>query len=160
MFHRNLSFLSVALLSVTLSWGAPAKGDHGGHDRDMGRFATYLEKELALTPTQTAQVREILKPDSLIGPPPFGMEAHQVLPLAGEFVDQLRAASVDTAALNRLFEQRTALHRERYARAQMKFTMLHGVLTMEQRHKLADILQKRLDRVEARHEKKKDAKKK
>lgn len=160
MFHRNLSFWSVAVLTASLSWAAPGKGPEGhGRGPDMGRFVTYLEKELALTPTQTAQVRELLKPDSLIGPPPhMGFEGG--LPLAGEFVDQLRSPTVDTAALNRQFEQRTAQQRERFARAQFKFTQLHGVLTLEQRHKLADILQKRLDRAEARHEKKKDAKKK
>jgi Spy/CpxP family protein refolding chaperone len=159
MFHRNLSFLSMAVLSVSLSWGAPAKGE--GHGRpDMNRFVTHLEKELALTPTQAAQVRELLKPDSLIGPPEHLMLHGGGFPLADEFVDQLRAPTVDTAALNRLFEERTALQRQRYARAQFKFTQLHGILTLEQRHKLADMLQKRLDRAEARHEKKKDAKKK
>src|SRR5215217_5675838 len=155
MFQRRLSFMSAALLAVSLSWGAPAKGNEG---RDAGKFLAHLEKELKLSPTQSAQVREILKPDSLIPPPRFRMEGNG-FPLAGEFIDQLRASTVDTAALNRQFDHRLGLQRETYQRAQSKFVQLHGVLDMEQRHKLADMLQKRMARDET-HMKKQDKKKK
>ena len=155
MFQRNLSFLSVAFLAASLSFGAPSKGPER---RDGNTFLTHLEKELKLSPTQAAQVREILKPDSLVPPPRFRMDGNG-FPLAGEFIDQLRAPTVDTAALNRQFDQRLGLQRETYARAQSKFVQLHAVLDMEQRHKLADMLQKRLARAEAQY-KKQDKKKK
>jgi Spy/CpxP family protein refolding chaperone len=148
MFQRLL--FTACLLAAPVAWAAPADDGPPRRGEFMAKFIERMEKELDLTPTQTAQVREILKPDTLVEPPRF--EGHG-FPLAEEFVDQLRAPQVDTASLNRRFEQRLALQRERQARALFKFQQLHGVLTMEQRHKLADFLQKRLDRAEAVHEK-------
>ena len=65
----------------------------------------------------------------------------------GEMLKQLRAESVDTAALNKDLSDRAAEFQkraaERHAMMIRAFVELHDILTPEQRDKLAAFLEKR-----------------
>jgi Spy/CpxP family protein refolding chaperone len=110
-------------------------------------FVKRLEKDLKLTPEQTAKVREILAKDA----PPAGVQgkgkggrmARGPLPVGPEFAAQMRAEKVDTAALNREWAARSAKHQEGFLRMRDKFVALHAVLTPEQRALLATRMEKR-----------------
>jgi Spy/CpxP family protein refolding chaperone len=150
MFQRFLALgclLTIALFSVTTAAPAKKNAARGAEGRHVETFIKKMEKELALTPGQVAQVREILLADSLVMPPErFAGRGPQApgMPLLGdEFLGQLRANAVDTAALNREFALRQAAMQSRHNRNVFKFVQLHSVLTPAQRLKLADLLEKR-----------------
>jgi Spy/CpxP family protein refolding chaperone len=174
MFQRLLSgsvfslALPLALASIALFPGNAAAGEkHSRHDREgrdgkhIEKFIAKLEKELELSPTQAAQVREILKPDSALVPPETHTTRHGPGPGPGmgmgmfdeEYMNQLREDRVDTAALNRGFAERQASLQARHDRMVFKFVQLHGVLNLVQRAKLADILEKHRAEMRARMEK-------
>ena len=157
-FFVSFRLFSGAALSVltVLAPAARAADKNSPPPRDgryMEHFIARLEKELDLTPGQAAQVREILRPDSLVPPPEHfakeerhkqGPHGPGMMGLFGEeFLDQLRADRVDTAALNRAFAEHLATMESRHNMYVFKFVQLHGVLTPAQRYKLADILEKR-----------------
>jgi Spy/CpxP family protein refolding chaperone len=151
----TVAFAALALLAPQAS--AADKTPGPSRDRKhMEKFVAKLEKELALTPAQSAQVREILRPDSMLPPPgamregmpegkrgPGPKRAHNVPLFGDEFLAQLRADKVDTAALNRAFAERAANMQKYHERHVSKFVQLHDVLTPAQRAKLAEILEKR-----------------
>jgi hypothetical protein len=110
------------------------------------RYIAWVEKVLNLSPVQRAQVREILRPDSLLGlpdpgPGPEGHPALGMLPFSGEFLEQLKSNQVDTATLNRLFGEREARMQAFHDRLVFKFVQLHAVLTPAQRLMLADLVE-------------------
>jgi Spy/CpxP family protein refolding chaperone len=141
-------FLAALTVTNLLSspWAAdkPARGHEPGKHHE--RFVAWMEKELSLSPVQAAQVREILRTDTLasehfetgMGAPHGGM-----FPFGEEFLDQLKADKVDTAALAQGFNERQQRMRARHDKMVFKFAQVHGVLTREQRLKLADLLERR-----------------
>jgi len=126
--------------------------------KQIERFMTRMQKELALTPAQTTQIRALLRPDSLVPPPEAyappqsghrpgpGMGPRgEGMPFGEEFLSQLRSDKVDTAALNREFAARQAAMKMHHDKALSKFVQIHALLTAEQRTKLADLIEKRRD---------------
>jgi hypothetical protein len=120
------------------------------------RYIAWVENVLNLSAVQRAQVREILRPDSLLGlPSPFGSgtgsEGHPalgMLPFSGEFLDQLRSNQVDTTALNRLLRERETRLQAFHDRLVFKFVQLHALLTPAQRLMLADLIEPWLARAQ------------
>jgi Spy/CpxP family protein refolding chaperone len=123
----------------------PARmSDSARADKRIDRFVGEMEKELALTKDQSTRIRAILGKNPVA--PPHGME-----PGMAEHRDlaaQLRSGTVDTVALNRGFEARVAEMRARHASMVSKFAAIHAVLTPEQRKKAADLLEKRMAKME------------
>lgn len=72
----------------------------------------------------------------------------------GEFAKQMRAATVDTQALNKSFEERQSRMQEMRAAHIARFVEIHAVLTPEQRAKAADRLDKGVAKMEKKCEKK------
>lgn len=149
----SLTLASGALLAPSNAVAAEKNAPHTRDGKHIEKFIAKLEKELSLTGTQTAQVREILKPDSLV-PPPEQLAQEGKGPRGGhgrggmgmfseEYLVQLRANEVDTQMLNKDFAERQAQMKLHHDRMVTKFVQLHGVLTPTQRLKLADILEKR-----------------
>jgi Spy/CpxP family protein refolding chaperone len=157
------------LLSSPGAADKPARGHEPGKHHE--RFVAWMEKELSLSPVQAAQVREILQSDTLVmehfemgmgagphhgrrpGAPHGGM-----FPFGEEFLDQLKADKVDTAALAQGFNERQQRMRARHDKMVFKFAQVHGVLTRAQRLKLADLLERR--RAEHREKAEKESHKK
>jgi Spy/CpxP family protein refolding chaperone len=146
-------------------------------DRDekhAGRFFAKMEKELGLTPDQSARIKAILARDSALSPygDPRGhrgrakgcegcaacarMKAgdHDGMGAWGPLSQQLRSGSVDTAALSAGIEERLADMRAHHARRVAMFTEIHAVLTPGQRLQAAEILDKRRADMEKRCERK------
>ena len=150
-FSASLALLAISTPSAHAADKTPPPGRDGKH---IEKFIAKLEKELELTASQRAQVREILKPEigkaadsSLVQPPEFYGRGGPRGPLfPGDFVAQLRADKVDTVALNRAFAERQAKMKSRHDQHVSKFVQLHAVLTPAQRLKLADMLEKRLSK--------------
>ena len=116
--------------------------------RSPERFVQKLEKDLKLTPEQTAKVREILAKEA----PPAGVQEkgskpqHRMrgpLPVGPEFAAQMRAENVDTAALNREWAARSEKWQEGFVKMRDKFVALHAILTPEQRALLANRIERR-----------------
>jgi Spy/CpxP family protein refolding chaperone len=162
MFERlwNNSIPSATLFALTLGFAssgsfAAEKTAPAREDKHPERIVAWMQKELALSPTQTAQVREILRPeDSLVQPPGhferrLGSEDRGpgprdgMFPFGDEFLDQLKSNRVDTAALHQGFNERRARMQAWHDKIVFKFVQLHGVLTPAQRLKLADIVETR-----------------
>ena len=114
-----------------------------------------MEKELKLSADQSAKIRDILKKDSGFAWH-GGHGKHGTMQADGHagFSAQMRASSVDTAALAERFEQRVALQRERHARHVATFAAIHAVLTPEQRAKAADRMDEHQAKMEKRMKKK------
>jgi Spy/CpxP family protein refolding chaperone len=150
MFNRKFSrtlwllpALGATLLFFNCRGGCGRHGDMDPHKR-ADKIVGRMEKELGLTTDQAARVKKLAYgiADSMQarwrGAMPVG--AH------GEMLKQLRAESVDTAALNKdmsdraaEFQQRSA---ERHAMMIRTFVEFHDILTPEQRNKLAVFLEK------------------
>jgi len=165
---------TLAVAGLLLALGASlvaAKDKEGRHlDRMVGR----MEKELKLSKDQSAKIRAILAKDSAARPHRGEWKkahdcdgkddcGHRGMrgfgPLGGgEFAAQLRSGSVDTAALNRAFAERSdsmqARMREHHARRVATFAEIHAVLTPEQRALAADKWDKRAAEIEKKREKK------
>jgi Spy/CpxP family protein refolding chaperone len=113
---------------------------HGGDPhKKADKIADKLKGKLELSDSQDAKIRKI---------------AHEVADRASEFrglhrevhreaLMQLRAASVDEAAMNRVAEEQEAKFKELRAFLVQKFAEAHLVLTPDQREKLATYLEKR-----------------
>lgn len=153
---------SVSAAAPSPSAEAPkARGEHpkrmarhsGPQGRSPERLVQRLEKDLKLTPEQTVKVREILVKDAPVagakaspgvpGAKPDGRMARGPLPSGAGFAAQMRADKVDTAALDRAWEQQNAKRREGFVKMRDKFVALHAVLTPEQRAQLAERMERR-----------------
>jgi Spy/CpxP family protein refolding chaperone len=160
------TFRLPALLLVLGTALAFGKEEKSGKHTD--RMVAKMEKELSLTKEQSAKIRTILAKDSA-GMPHHGMmkkggdckdckhcggHGKGMMGGHGEFARQMRAASVDTEALNKGFEERQSRMRDMHARHIASFVEIHAVLTPEQRAKAADKLDKRLAEMERKYEKK------
>lgn len=164
----------VAVAGLVLALGAsltPAKDHEGKH---LDRMVSRMEKELKLSKDQSAKIRTILAKDSAARPHRGEWKKDHDCkgkddcehrgkqgfgPLGGgEFTAQLRSSTVDTAALNRSFAQRSdsmqARMREHHARRVATFAEIHAVLTPEQRALAADKWEKRAADSEKKREKK------
>jgi Spy/CpxP family protein refolding chaperone len=171
IFNTPRSFLrAFAAAALTLAFAAGltvAKEKDGKH---LDGLVTKMEKELKLTKDQTTKIRAILAKDS--GTMPHRGEWKKGKGCAGcdrcgegkgprgghglgsgmtglggsEFLTQLRAGSVDTAAMNRAFAARSdsmqAKMRAGHARRVATFAEIHAVLTPEQRAQAAAKLEK------------------
>ena len=110
------------------------------------RMTEKLTKELKLNDDQKAKVHQTFLD---------GMEQMKDMrPAAGEMhgdlMKQMRAASLDTAALNRDFNAHQTKMREMHAIRIKHFAELYAVLTPEQRIKFADIMEKRGEEMKGR----------
>lgn len=165
MFLRlRVTQVFLTALTVTNLLSSPWAADKAPRGHEPGkhheRFVAWMEKELSLTPTQAAQVREILRTDTLAPSPEqmgmgemgpgagrhhgrAGMAHGGMFPFGEEFLDQLKADKVDTAALARGFNERQQRMRAHHDKLVFKFAQVHGVLTRAQRLKLADLLERR-----------------
>jgi Spy/CpxP family protein refolding chaperone len=167
---------TLAVAGLVLALGAsltPAKDHEGKH---LDRMVARMEKELKLTKDQSAKIRTILAKDSATRPhrgewkqdhdckgkddcEHHGKQGFGPGPLGGgEFTAQLRSSTVDTAALNRSFAERSdsmqTCMREHHARRVATFAEIHAVLTPEQRALAADKWEKRAADSEKKREKK------
>ena len=131
------------MLGTSLAFAQP-DDDHPGMgmmdpQKMADRMTEKLAKELNLNDDQKTKVHQLLADgmEHMKDMRPMPGEMH------GEFMKQMRAASVDTAALNREFDARQAKMREHHAMRVKHFAELHAVLTPEQRAKLADFMEKR-----------------
>jgi len=174
-FSRSKT-LSVAAIALALGAAlATAKEKDGKH---LDRMVSHMEKELALSKDQSAKIRAILAKDSGDLPQRGGWKKHHGCkdchmseagghgpgghgqgPMAGDgFIEQLRAPSVDTAALNRTFAARAESMqvemRARHARRVATFAEIHAVLTPEQRAKAATEMEARKSKMEEKRKKK------
>ncbi len=148
--------LPAVLLAVTLFGAfalAQAAPDPGRADKRIDRFVGKMEKELKLSKDQTEKIRAILRKDPVTPPdreggrgPGMGMMA-----MHKELAAQLRAGAVDTAALDRSFEENVTRMRAHHASMLAKIAEVSAVLTPEQRKKAADLLEKRGEKMERRH---------
>jgi Spy/CpxP family protein refolding chaperone len=137
----------IALCLAMVLGAAPAFADSAGDkkpERDPQKFVDQtvakLTKELKLNSDQEAKVRQMFEEGAgrmKDMRPPMPGEMHE------EFAKQLRSPSVDTAALDRQFEEHMAKMREHHALMVKRFSELHAVLTSEQRDKLAAFMEKR-----------------
>lgn len=147
------TLLLPALLAVAVCAPAQedASRDSARAEKRIERFVGKMEKELKLDKDQSARIREILRRDPL----PRDMHGRgRGFGPHGDLSAQLRAESVDTAALNRSFEERVAAMRARHAAFTGKFAEVHAVLTPEQREKAAAKLEKHLAKMEKKHRRK------
>lgn len=167
-FFRTGTLSAATLVLALGAFGAHAKDD-GKRDKHVDRMVSRMEKELDLSKDQSAKIREILSRDTAKLPHPgmgmgfgkgkkdkkgcadcahCGAMAHGHGFGRGEngFLSQLRASSVDTAAMNRDFAARSdsmqARLRAGHARRVATFAEIHAVLTPAQRAKAADKLEK------------------
>jgi Spy/CpxP family protein refolding chaperone len=138
---RFLSVLAVVALGVSsLTFaGCQGHGRHGGDPhKKADRMVEKLRKKLELNDDQTAKTRAI---------------AHALADKASEFrslhgevrkeaLTQLRSATPDESALNRVAEDQEHKFTALRVFAVQKFSEFHAVLTPEQREKLADYLEK------------------
>jgi Spy/CpxP family protein refolding chaperone len=165
MPHKGLRTFCLPALLLTLgvafAFGKDGNTD-GRQDKRLDHAVAKMEKELSLTKEQSAKVRSILAKDSAILAMGRGHHAkfagrHGAMgmmppgPLEdphGEFSRQLRASTVDVAALNKQFEDRIAEMRLTHARRVATFAEIHAVLTPEQRAKAADAIDQRLKKME------------
>jgi Spy/CpxP family protein refolding chaperone len=150
-----LKFKPLRLAALLLSAGAVfAHADHrttmpladsARAEKRIDKFVGEMEKDLALSKDQSTRIRAILRKDP-VAPPRHDMEAgmHEFRDLAA----QLRSGKVDTVALDRSFEMRLGEMRARHASMMSKFAAIHAVLTPEQRTKAADLLEKRMAKME------------
>ncbi len=119
-------------------------------EKRIDRFVGKMEKELKLSKEQSEKIRAILRKDPVS--PHHGMG--RGLGPHREFATQLRSGTVDTAALNRAFEERMQAMRASHAAIAAKFAEVHAVLTPEQREKAAGLLEKHAAKMEKRHQRK------
>lgn len=145
MFHSksSLTFCLTLLLGGALSFGneAPQKDDSQRMEKTMAR----LTKELDLTSSQAAKIKDLFEAgmkEMRKGRP--GDEMHE------EMINQLRATTPDTAAMNKSFEAHLVKMRQQHALMMKNVAELHGMLTAEQRTKLAMFMEKRHDEMEKR----------
>ncbi len=168
---------AVFLLTASLA----VAGSHGGGeahaDKKSGkhteRMVERLTKELELTAEQAASVKEIFakraeahagykkddakKKEKKDGEGKrHGYGHRSMLPVHEAFVAQMRAATVDTAALNRALAEGSERARAHHVAHVQTFAELHAVLTPEQRTKLADKMEERRAKMKERSEKKRD----
>lgn len=142
--------LRIKPLSFFLAVGTGALLFAGCHDRDhmdphqrADKVVSRMQKGLDLSDDQTAQVRKIAYEivDSMQARMREGMENRN-----GEFLKQLRAPIVDTAALSQDMQSHRSemeMHaQENQAFMIAKFVQLHDILTPDQREKLAAFLEK------------------
>lgn len=169
MFTSRLLHLPALLLvlGTALAFGKEGKDDKTGKHAD--RMVSKMEKELSLTTEQSAKIRSILAKDTS-GMPHHGMgkkgkgcegcescgggHGKGMMGGHGEFAKQMRAATVDTEALNKSFEERQSHMRDMRANHIARFVEIHAVLTPEQRAKAADKLDKRVAKMDKKCEKK------
>ena len=156
-----LRTLALGLLALPLAFGSAAFASDDAKrlekaEKRIDRYVGKMEKELDLSKDQAARIKTILKKDLGEG----GMWGHGkghgkgygkkcgrhghmgFIGHPGELSKQLRAESVDTAALNRAAEERLEAMRAHRARAIAKFAEVHAVLTPEQRAKAAERMEK------------------
>jgi Spy/CpxP family protein refolding chaperone len=154
------------VLGTALAFGGAGKDDHAGKHAD--RMVSRMEKQLDLTKEQSAKIRAILVKDTS-SMPHRGMwkkgdgcegcekcSGHGMGMMGGhgEFAKQMRAATIDTQALNKSFEDRQSRMQAMHAAHVARFVEIHAVLTPEQRAKLADKLEKRSAKMDKKCEKK------
>lgn len=170
MNAKHLFTAPAIALAIAASLTFTAHPGHAGEtDKKSGkhseRFLEKMTKELELSDAQVSAVKEILaehkaeyKAERREGGDDAkrGKRRHHrgMMPLHGEFLTQLRAENVDTAALNSAFEGRSARMREHRAAHVRTFVELHAVLTPEQRAELADKMEERRAKMKKRMEKK------
>lgn len=170
MFSSNLlRRFAPGLLALPLAFAPAAMahddaGDHARAEKQIGRHVGKMKKELKLTDEQATRIKAILAEnhgEDGFGPWGHGgwrgmhgkhgrmCDRHGAGPMghAGDLAKQLRAGSVDTAALNRAAAERLEALRARHARATATFAEIHAVLTPEQRAKAAERMEKRLEKM-------------
>ena len=175
LFSRAGAFGMAAALVLALGTSfAFAKDD--GPGKHAERMIKKMEKELDLSADQVTRLRAILTPEPGEGSGPHagkedkdckgcpkcafgghdGRGGHGMGLMAadGEFAKQMRAATVDTAALNEGFEERVAHLRARHARHVARFAAIHDLLTPDQRAKAAARMEKMQAKLEKRCERK------
>lgn len=157
-----LRTLALGLLALPLAFGSAAFASDDAKrlekaEKRIDRYVGKMEKELKLTEDQASQIKAILKKD--LGEAGMwkhgkgygkkcGRHGHMgFMGHPGELSKQLRAESVDTAALNRAAAERLEALRARHARATATFAEIHAVLTPEQRAKAAERMEKRLEKM-------------
>jgi Spy/CpxP family protein refolding chaperone len=110
------------------------------------KIVERMQKGLDLTPDQTAQVKQVAY--EIADTMQAQMRTH-MQDQNGEFLMQLRAPAVDTAALSHELQARESemqMHmQEHQAFMIAKFVQLHDILTPDQREKLAAFLEKHKD---------------
>jgi Spy/CpxP family protein refolding chaperone len=148
------TFRLPALLLVLGTALAFGKEEKSGKHTD--RMVAKMEKELSLTKEQSAMPHHgmMKKGGDCKDCKHCGGHGKGMMGGHGEFARQMRAASVDTEALNKGFEERQSRMRDMHARHIASFVEIHAVLTPEQRAKAADKLDKRLAEMERKCEKK------
>lgn len=169
----SLTGLVAALVLVLGTSFVFAKDDGPGKHAEL--MIKKMEKELDLSADQVTRLRAILAPDSGEGSGPHagkkgkgckgcprcafgehgGRGGHGMGMMAGgEFAKQMRAETVDTAALNEGLEERLAHMRARHARHVARFAAIHDLLTPDQRAKAAARMEKMQAKMEKRCERK------
>jgi len=145
---KNILFPVFALiLGLSLASAQPDDDSHG-MGSSMGkmdpqkmadRMTEKLTKELNLNADQKSKLHQLIADgmEQMKDMRPMPGEMH------GEFMKQMRSASLDTAAINKEFEARQAKMRTMHAMHIQHFAELHAMLTQEQRNKLADFMEKR-----------------
>lgn len=149
-------FLAFGAFGALAAHAAPEgrMPDSARAEKRIDRFVGKMEKDLKLTQDQSDKIRAILRKDPVA--PPKGMGEGGMGPGMGfgphgALIAQLRAGSVDTAALDRAFEEHVAQMRAHHASMVAKFAEVTAVLTPEQRQKAADLLEKRQAKMEKHH---------
>lgn len=144
MIIRRLFRFTPAVLAVTagalLLAGCHHRncGWHASPEAKADKVAGRLAKALDLTDSQKAKL-DAIKADILARRADF-RALHEGF--HGEVLAQIRAGTVDTAALNRGLEGREAKMRELRAFLVAKFAEFHAVLDPAQREKLASRIEK------------------
>ena len=164
------AFIFPALILLTGLTALPAQAapqgrhqampDSARAEKRVDRFVSRMEKDLNLSKDQTEKIRAILRKDP-IAPPEGGEHGGPgmdpgmrpgmgMMGLHHELAAQLRAGTVDTAALDRSFEEHVTRMRAHHAAMLAKISQVSAVLTPEQRKKAADLLEKRGANMEKR----------
>ena len=135
--HRVFPLLLILGAGSVLFAGCRHCG-RGDPRQRADKLVDKLQGKLDLTPDQTVQVRKLAHEiaDTL------GAFRGMHEGLHGDFLAQLRAATVDTAALNDTLSRREARFHETRLFLVGKFAEFHALLTPAQREKLADYLEK------------------
>jgi len=155
--------LAAVFAASPIHAGSKDKGKH------IDRMVAHMEKELTLSKDQSTKIRAILSKDTAeLSHHGMGKKGHGCkgcescskghgkgghgmgMMGGGEFAAQMRAANVDTGALNKQFEERQSKMREMHAKHVARFTEIHAVLTPEQRAKAATNMEKRSAKMEKR----------
>jgi Spy/CpxP family protein refolding chaperone len=151
-----LAFAFAFVASLALAHAAPDSARVAARqEKRVDHFVGKMEKELKLSKEQSEKIRAILRKDPVAPPEGDGKGGPGMrggmMGLHRELAAQLRAGAVDTAALDRSFEERVTRMRAHHASMLAKIAEVSAVLTPEQRKKAADWLEKRGAKMEKRH---------